>query len=161
MEGKTNINSKPVIRYDGQKVDGIFGVMDKWHSLIMGINSGGGSGSENFSVYVNIFVDDFPKIKAKYEKFLVLNGAAIKAASVHKGLVVRAQKEVIDQDKELIALEKQREILIDFDKHNNALRTKRIQSILNTFGYKDIIKIPQEYEYDRSEYDRLKPEFSK
>ena len=43
-----------------------------------GVNTGSGSGGDKFNYSLSIFIDDFPKIKSEYEKYLELNPKYVK-----------------------------------------------------------------------------------
>ncbi len=161
FRGTTNIGKKPIKLFDGHEIDSIFDVIGKYNGAIRGLHCGGGSGGPDFGFSLRMYVDDFPKIKEKYDRYVILREMATIRAANYKKLFAEAETKIIGEDKQLNTLAKHKAIIEVLSKNNMTLHANRRQEIMNSAEYKNFVKLPHDPNFNDAEYDKLAAEFSK
>lgn len=162
VTGTTNLNSRPLIKLPGyrDRMDSIFDVFSHYGSgLVSGINYGSGNGGPNFGFDVTIYLDDFPKLKSKYEEWLPLAAAKKELDKEISMLRGAAHKELIEKDQELLELKDVERILEARLMQVRATYDSTKVRIMNGAEYQKATT--PKTKFDRATYDRLSRHFGK
>lgn len=163
VKGTTNLSSKPVEFPSATfgKISSPFDIFARsGRGLIRGIHSGGGSGGDQFGFIIRIYLDDYPKIKAKYEEFLPLKRASELYNKERSRRKEQARIEVIDTNPEILELQDAVKIL-------NALKykaEKRFENIKRQLyaskEFAEASKVPDSFNFDHNRYNELSSIFT-
>ena len=129
--------------------------------FVKGINISGGSGGNNFSYSINLFLKDFPKIEAIYDEYLLLN--TFNQARVNKFIELKklANENILEADGKIKVLKKQIEIAeIVKSKSSNAINIRR-NELSQSKEYIDAIKVPKEYDFNKDRFNEIKSQFER
>lgn len=126
--------------------------------LIKGFNIESGGGGSDFSYSVHLYLDDFPKIKAKYDQYnsLRLGSNAYREKAAH--LVDKAQS-LITENKDIVAYNKAIDFFNIWLKKAHEKRSICEKNIRQSKEYKRALVVPDEYNYDKELYAELCKEF--
>jgi hypothetical protein len=161
-EGTTNLKKKPVT--DERAT---FGEIDDFSDLfggygrgvIRGINTGGGTGGEKFHYTMRLYLNDFPKIKDRYDIYAPLRQKQTRATAKVKELRDAALIEVINSDKRIMLLDDVNKLLELKLKQTKEAREQARLQVMTEEKYKTAIKLPPEYDFDYELLQKVSGDF--
>jgi len=163
VTGTTTIYKNPV-KFSGGPFGEIRGFSDLFDrhrsSFIKGVNTGSGSGGERFSYEVRLYLDDFPKIKAKYDKWKALDDQKKVLNSRRKELIEQAKINLVEKNKDVCDLKDVAHILNARLRQVENLRRETEKNILASQEFKNATKVPGEEEFDHEIHNELNWMFS-
>lgn len=147
-KGVTNIGEKPIEgRYNS--IRGLSHVFGSFHeSIIKGVHFGSGSGGRNFNYEVRMYLDDFPKIKAKYEAWLPMHEELQRIRDEERRLKELADIKFIEKSKDICDLLDVEKILRARLRQVADTQYKTIQSIQSSIEYKEALDPHIDFDYD-------------
>lgn len=108
----------------------------------------GGGGSKDFQYSCDIYLDDYPLLKDKYEKYIKLQKEHERYEDKKKALWKSAE-EMVQEDQKLKDFYNSAEILRVRIKQIERMTSQRITDIRSGAEYMKAIQVPQEYQYDQ------------
>lgn len=132
-----------------------------WFGLLGIHTESGGGGNNSFSYGATIWIDDFPKIKAKYEKYIKVEDN--KRRYDHNKSIIRSKHQeivigAIKNDEQLLVINKEKEKLTNEINKLNQEYKKRIEQINKDAEpiWKQMVDaLKSEYKYDEKEYQEF------
>ena len=161
-EGTTNLKKKPVKdeRATFGEIDDFSDLFGGWgRGVIRGINTGGGTGGEQFHYTMRLYLDDFPKIKARHEIYAPLKQKHLNAMAKTKGLRETAMIEVVNSDKRIVLLDDVNKLLELKLKQTKEAREQTKLEVIASEEYKAAIKLPSEYDFDYELLQKISSDF--
>lgn len=123
---------------------------------IRGFHTGcGGGGSDSFSYDCDIYLDDYPKLKAKYEEYWELNQKQEAYTEEQMKLIAAAENKFVQQDRQLNHFAAARKILQAKLKDIEKLTLGRQQSIRSSREFQTAVEVSDKFFYDVATYNSL------
>lgn len=127
--------------------------------FMSGINTDSGGGGDFLSYDCDIYLDDFPKLVAKYEEYLPLKIAMDKREKEVTRLKKMAWEQLIDGNEKMKKFKTHRQVLNKLLSNNEEMMKKLEDDITHGGEYKDALKPSADFEYDLNRLMELQPEF--
>jgi hypothetical protein len=128
-------------------------------ALIRGVHTGTGGGGDKFSYELEIFLDDFPKIKEKHNAYLDLRLKSTLRVERAMEIEREATKKLMDDDPKLKGFVQFNQILKTLSASNGNNMKKRVEEIRQSGEWYDALKVPKEFDFDQETYRELSSQF--
>jgi len=158
IEGRGNLYSKP-IEHDDAIFGRISSISDLCRAYIKGVHIRTGGGSDSFRYDVRLYLDDFPKLKAEYERWKIEADKKHCYDEKAKELRQLAQHELIINNERTLVLDDIDTILRARFNQISKEKAKIKEDVLNSKEYKEAITVPDEYKYCADIYYKFESTF--
>jgi hypothetical protein len=128
--------------------------------FIEGVNTGTGSGGTSFQYDCTIYVDDFPKIKEKYDQYIILKEKNRLLLQESDRLRKAAKQKFIAEDEQLIRMREAEKVWATIHYRTSNLIDIRVNSIKKSKEFQSAIKPADKFlDFDTSLLYKLAREF--
>lgn len=159
IKTRGNLFSKP-IEHESATFGKISCVSDLFKIFIKGVHTGSGGGGDAAGYEVRLYLDDFPKLKAKYEQWRPEAKKYRKHIQLSEELSRKANHDLIVNDPRTLELNAAQEVLQARLRQIQKERNKIFKDIQASKEYAEATKVPEEYKYDADVYYSLEGLFA-